>query len=94
MRLIVAGQEVALVLISPKQDAPEDIFKITFLIDSVQRAAFRHREHKGGILSSYFTSNVLAVLQLGKESPEILLLVDLTPSSVTPTVSAVSSVII
>ena len=44
MRLIIAGQEIALVSISSKKDAPEDIFKITFWINPVQRAAFRNRE--------------------------------------------------
>ena len=57
MRLIIAGQEIALVPISSKKDAPEDIFKITFWIDPVQRAAFRNREHKGCILGSCFTSD-------------------------------------
>ena len=64
MRLIIARQEVALVPIGSKKDAPEDIFKVTFWIDPVQRAAFRNREHKGGILGSNFTSDVLAVLQI------------------------------
>ena len=64
MRLIIAGQEVALLPIDSKKDAPENIFKITFWIDSVQRAAFRNREHEDCILGSNFTSDVLAVLQI------------------------------
>ncbi len=44
MRLIIARQEVALVPLGSQKDATEDIFKITFWIDPVQRAAFRNRE--------------------------------------------------